>query len=370
MSVAQRSTVATRPALVTGAGGQDGYILARRLLAEGREVHAVVRRASSVQDLPRSPEEVRRLVVHEQDVADTERLEQLVRTVRPDEVYNLAGQSSVSASFADPRATWRTNVEPVVILLEAIRTHSPATVLYQSSSSEMFGGAPGETVVHDEDSPLLPQSPYAAAKAAAHLACHAYREGFDLRVACGILFNHESSRRPGSFLSRKVVDHVQRLRAAGDSRRADLPPLAMGNLKARRDWGFAPDYVDGILLVARQIQVRAAVLGQPVEPDEGRSYRDYVLGTGRLHAVWELVDRAFACAGFELGWALDAPDPAEWEARFRDSGELAVKVDPSFLRPADPIAIQADPGRARRELGWSPRQGLDVFLEEMLQHVT
>ena len=370
MSRRQAPDVRPGPAVVTGAAGQDGYLLARRLLAEDREVHALVRRASTVQDLPRSAEEARRFVVHEQDVTDTERLEQLVRTVRPDEVYNLAGQSSVSASFADPRATWRTNVDPVVTLLEAIRTHSPATVLYQSSSSEMFGGSPGETVVHDEDSPLLPQSPYAAAKAAAHLACHVYREGFGVRVACGVLFNHESSRRPGSFLSRKVVDHVQRLRAAGGSQRGDVPPLAMGNLKARRDWGFAPDYVDGILLVARQIQVRAAVLGLPVEPDDGRSYRDYVLGTGRLHAVWELVDRAFACAGFELDWTLDAPAPADWEARFRDTGALAVKVDPSFLRPADPIAIQADPGRAQRELGWSPRQGLDVFLKEMLQHVT
>ena len=322
----------TRPtSIVTGASGQDGYLLTRRLLDLGGGVHAVVRNRAAVADLPRTRDEAKRLTVHVMDILDAASLAALVDRVQPDEIYNLAGQSSVSASFVDPDTTWRTNVEPVLAFLEAMRTRSPASRLYQSSSSEMFGSIPGGEVVHDERSPLAPQSPYAAAKAAAHLACAAYRSAYGLRVACGILFNHESRRRSGAFLSRKVVD-----------------------------------YVGGILLVARQIEVRASVLDRPAEPDIGASYRDYVLGTGTLTAVWELVDRAFHHGGFALRWSRESNDPAEWRAWFEDTGELAVVVDSTYLRPADPAAIQADPSLARRELGWSPHVGLEPFLAEML----
>jgi GDPmannose 4,6-dehydratase len=274
--------------------------------------------------------------------------------VRPEELYNLAGVSSVGASFADPRATWDSNAHAVVHLLDAVRTDSPATRFYQASSGEMFGSAPGASIVHDEESALNPQSPYAAAKAAAHLLCRSYRESYDLRIACGILFNHESHRRGGAFLTRKVVDHLHGL-AAGAERR----PLALGNLEVQRDWGYAPDYVDAMVAILRQASIRGV-------PDEARFYRDYVLGTGRLHHVWELVDRAFALAGFELGWQLDGDDPLDWGASFADSGEPAVVVDAAFIRPSDPLAIGADPSRIVEELGWEPRPGLDAFLEDML----
>jgi len=357
----------TRPtSIVTGASGQDGYLLAQQLLDRGGEVHAVVRRPAAVADLPRTRDEAKRLTVHVMDIVDAAALAALVDRVQPDEIYNLAGQSSVSASFADPDTTWRTNVEPVLAFLEAIRTRSPASRLYQSSSSEMFGSIPGGEVVHDERSPLAPQSPYAAAKAAAHVACAAYRTSYGLRVACGILFNHESRRRSGAFLSRKVVDYVGAMRAARGRDAGPRSPLRMGNLSVRRDWGYAPDYVDGIILVARQIEVRASVLGCTAEPDTGASYRDYVLGTGTLTAVWELVDRAFHHGGFALRWSRESNNPAEWRAWFEDTGELAVVVDSTYLRPADPAAIQADPSLARRELGWSPQVGLEAFLAEML----
>jgi GDPmannose 4,6-dehydratase len=370
MTLEPHSASAPKVSLVTGAGGQDGYLLGRRLLAEGHDVHAVVRDPRRVADLPAGADEARRFHVHTVDLLDSSALQDLVRRVRPDELYNLAGLSSVSASFRDPWTTWETNARPVVAMLEAVRDTSHHTRFYQASSSEMFGGLPGETVVHDEDSPLLPQSPYAAAKASAHLACHVFRAAFDLRIACGIAFNHESSRRPASFLSRKVVDHVRNLRSIDHAELRLVPPLRMGNLAARRDWGFAPDYVDGMVRIARQVGVRARLLGRDPEPDRGSSYRDYVLGTGQLHAVWELVDRAFALGGFELDWDLASRDPTTWGARFQDSGAPAVIVDPGFLRPADPIAIQADPTRARNELGWTPRVDLDVFLIEMLANAT
>lgn len=351
-------------ALVTGASGQDGYFLSRRLLEEGGEVHAAVRDAARVSGLTRGRSEARRFVPHELDLLDRAALTKLVARIQPDEIYNLAGQSSVAASFSDPQTTWDTNVQPVLTILEAIRVHSPATRLYQSSSSEMFGGVPGGLVTHDESTPLAPQSPYAAAKAAAHVACNAFRASFGLRVACGILFNHESSRRSPSFLSRKVVDHVHQLQhwAVGEPRHV----LRTGSLDVRRDWGYAPDYVEGILLITRQVGVRSTVLGRPREPDAGSSYRDYVLATGQTHAVWELVDRAFHHGGFELDWTLDASDPLGWTARFADTGESAVAVDPTLVRPADPHEIRAMPSRARAELGWSPRIGLDPFLREML----
>jgi len=285
---------------------------------------------------------------------DHDQVRALVGELRPEELYNLAGESSVGASFADPRATWDSNAHVVVHLLDAVRRDSPATRFYQASSGEMFGSVPGESVVHDESSALNPQSPYAAAKAAAHLLCRSYRESYDLRIACGILFNHESHRRGPEFLTRKVVDHLHTLRA-GEER----GPLALGNLKAQRDWGYAPDYVDAMIAILRQAAIRGI-------PDEGRAYRDYVLGTGRLHHVWELVDRAFALAGFELAWQLERDDPLEWRAAFADSGEPAVVVDPAFIRPSDPIAIAADPSRIAEDLGWEPRPGLDAFLEDML----
>ncbi|MEP7082644.1 MAG: GDP-mannose 4,6-dehydratase [Chloroflexota bacterium] len=352
-------------AIVTGAAGQDGYYLVRRLLEEGADVHAVVREGGRSPDFGTLPDRGS-LTVHRLDINDVAGYGELVARVRPDELYNLAGLSSVSLSFADPSATWRTNADSVQALLEALRTGSPETRFYQSSSTEMFGAEPGEAVTHDEESRLAPQSPYAAAKAAAHLACDAYRRTYGLRVAAGIVSNHESRRRAPSFLTRRVVDHVRMLRSAPERVR-NGPPLTVGNLAAQRDWGFAPDYVDGMVRVARQIEVRAKTLEHPPDADVGASYRDYVLGSGELHAVWQLVDRAFTLAELELDWDRSSPDPGKWSATFRAAGTSAVVVDPALIRPTDPAAIRADARRAREELGWRPRTGLDCFLRDMLE---
>lgn len=335
-------------AIVTGATGQDGYFLVNRLLADGWTVHAAVRNVAAAKSLFGGHE---RLVAVQGDLRDPVSLAALVAAVCPEELYNLAGESSVSASFDDPRATWDTNANVVVQLLDAVRKHSPETRVYQASSGEMFGSTPGGDVVHDEDSALSPQSPYAAAKAAAHLLCRSYRESYDVRIACGVLFNHESHRRGPRFLSRKVVDHLQR---------GGRAPLYVGNLKAERDWGFAPDYVEGMITVLRQTSVRGVA-------DDPSEYRDYVLGTGQLHAVWQLIDTAFALAGHELAWSLEGADTLAWNATYADTGDLAIGVDPAFVRPADPRAIAANPSRIRAELGWAPRVGLEVFLRDMLE---
>jgi GDPmannose 4,6-dehydratase len=360
-------------AVVIGASGQDGYFLTTRLLAEGYyEVHAATRCPDALRSLAALPEARERLSVHEVELTEPSSLFELIERARPAEIYNLAGQSSVSRSFDDPIGTWRTNAGFVAELLECVRLRSPATRLYQASSSDMFGGAAGERVRHDEESVLNPQSPYASAKAAAHLLCRAYREAYDLRIACGILSNHESHRRPAQFLSRKIADYARELRRAGNT--SPPAPLKMGNLKVRRDWGFAPDYVEGMQMVLRQIEVRSAraragSTGETAaDADEGRAYRDYVLGTGRTHAVWELVDAAFRLAGFALDWRLEGDEPARWHALFNATGRLAVEVDPELLRPTDPLAIEVDITRARRDLGWSPRAGVEVFLKDMLDN--
>ena len=361
------TAITPRAAVVVGASGQDGYFLTERLLAEGWRVHATTRHPAHLRALAGLAEG--RLSVHAVELTEPDELFGLIGRERPEEVYNLAGQSSVSRSFAEPRETWRTNAEFVAGMLECVRLRSPATRLYQASSTDVFGGAAGGSVLYDEDSPLDPQSPYASAKAAGHLLCRSYRKAYNLRIACGILSNHESHRRPAQFLTRKIADHVRALRRRGPG---SLPPLRVGHLKIRRDWGFAPDYVEGMQLILRQVAVRAARRETRARgdggaaADEGRDYRDYVLGTGRSRAVWELVDAAFRLAGFALEWELEGDDPARWRARFRGTDESAVEADAALLRPADPLVIQVNAERARRELGWSPREGLDIFLEDML----
>jgi GDPmannose 4,6-dehydratase len=352
-------------AVVTGAGGQDGHFLTERLLSDGWTVHATTRQ-SAISGLEYLPDDLKlRLRLHQIDLLKPQPMFDLIKRVQPTEFYNLAGQSSVSKSFDDPLYTWQTNTESVVHLLECIRKNSPHTRFYQASSTDMFGRPPNDRALFNEVSALNPQSPYASAKAAAHLLCHSYREVYGLRIASGILSNHESHRRPASFLSRKVVEHVRLLKELSSGQLANSSPLAVGHLKVRRDWGFAPDYVEGMCRIMRQIETRGQMSGQALEPDEGCNYRDYVLATGRTSAVWELIDRAFTIGGFSLDWDLEGNDPAAWRANFQATKTPAVTVNPDLLRTAEPLVIGADPSRAQRELGWAPRQGLEVFLSDM-----
>src|SRR2546421_9834582 len=360
----------SRVAIVTGAAGQDGYFLTERLLREGWVVHATARRTDS-QRFDRLPADaIARLHAHQIDLQQPQTIFDLVVQTQPDEFYNLAGQSSVSKSFSDPLYTWQTNVESVVHLLECLRKNSPHTRFYQASSTDMFGTPASGATVYNEDSALNPQSPYASAKASAHLLCHSYRDVYGLRIASGILSNHESHRRPASFLSRKVVEHVRRLKGFSDGQIANASPLVVGNLKIRRDWGFAPDYVEGMCRILRQIKIRAEVAERVAESDEGANYRDYVLATGKTHSVWELVDCAFTISGFDLDWELEGDDPAAWHAYFRSTGMPAVTVNPDLLRTAEPLVIRVDPSRAEKELGWAPTQGLEVFLRDMFDKIS
>lgn len=355
-------------AIVIGASGQDGYFLTERLLGESWTVHATVRRPQALDRLAGSEDARDRLQIHAVELESPQELFDLIAQVQPEEIYNLAGQSSVSHSFTDPGIAWRTNADFVAELLECVRVKSPNTRIYQASSTDMFGGSTDQTVFYDENSALNPRSPYACAKAAAHKLCQFYRETYGLRIASGILANHESHRRPGSFLTRKVVEHVLTLKNLSSAQAGNSSPLTLGNLKVRRDWGFAPDYVDGMCRILRQIAVRAAQTGD-APADIGSNYRDYLLATGKTHAVWELVDSAFRISGIEIEWDLEGDDPALWRGYFSGTRAPAVIVDPQLLRMSEPLVIQVDPGRARKELGWAPRLGLEVFLNDMFANL-
>ena len=307
-------------AVITGITGQDGSYLAEFLLAKGYEVVGVVRRTSH-HSYERIDHLVSRIRIEPADLLDQHSLTTVIRDVQPDEVYNLAAQSFVPTSFSQPVLTGEFTALGVTRLLEAVRLACPTARFYQASSSEMFGKV--QETPQRESTPFYPRSPYGVAKLYGHWITVNYRESYGLYAVSGILFNHESPRRGIEFVTRKVTDAVARIR------HGLATTLPLGNLEARRDWGFAGDYVDAMW----------RMLQQP-EP------LDYVIGTGETHSVGELVEIAFARAGLD------------WRAH--------VTVDPRFYRPAEVDLLQADPSRARNELDWTPQVSFAGLVEMMV----
>jgi GDPmannose 4,6-dehydratase len=295
-------------ALITGVTGQDGSYLAELLLAKGYEVVGVVRRTSH-HSYERIEHLLDRIEVVAADLLDQHSLTVVLQDTRPDEVYNLAAQSYVPTSWTQPVLTGEFTALGVTRILEAIRLVHPSARFYQASSSEMFGRVT-ETPQRETTS-FYPRSPYGVAKVYGHWITVNYRESYDLYAVSGILFNHESPRRGIEFVTRKVTDGVARIKL-GLARE-----LRLGNLDARRDWGFAGDYVEAMWRMLQQ-------------PGPG----DYVIGTGQTHSVRELVEAAFGHVGLD------------WRKH--------VVNDPKYMRPAEVDLLQADPSKARRELGWTP----------------
>jgi len=299
----------TQRALITGITGQDGSYLAELLLEQGYEVFGMVRR-SSTQTLDRIEHLRDRLTLMQGDLLDQSSLAIILRDVRPREVYNLAAQSFVATSWNQPVLTGEFTALGVTRLLEAVRQVDPAIRFYQASSSEMFGRV--RETPQTETTPFHPRSPYAVAKAYGHYIAVNYRESYGMFVCSGILFNHESPRRGLEFVTRKITDGVARIKH-GLARE-----LRLGNLDARRDWGFAGDYVEAMWRMLQQAQ-----------PD------DYVVATGETHSVQAFCEVAFARAGLD------------WRAH--------VVVDPQFVRPAEVDMLLGDASKARTALGWKPR---------------
>ena len=307
-------------ALITGITGQDGSYLAELLLEKGYRVVGVVRRTSH-HAYERIGHLLDRVEIVPADLLDQHSLTMVIRDVEPDEIYNLAAQSFVPTSFSQPVLTGEFTALGVTRILEAVRLARPAARFYQASSSEMFGKA--VETPQRETTPFHPRSPYGVAKVYGHWITVNYRESYGLYAVSGILFNHESPRRGLEFVTRKISDGVARIKL-GRARE-----LRLGNLEARRDWGFAGDYVRAMWLMLQQDM-----------PD------DYVVGTGATHSVREFAEIAFQHLG--LAW------------------QDYVKVDSRFVRPAEVDLLLADPGKARERLGWTPSVGFEDLVRMMV----
>jgi GDPmannose 4,6-dehydratase len=310
----------SRRALITGITGQDGSYLAELLLHKGYEVHGMVRRLSSENHHRLEP--IRdRIQIHTGDLLDQRSLGDVMRASEPEEIYNLAAMSFVGASWNQPTLTAEFTGLGVTRMLEAMREVCPEARFYQASSSEMFGKV--RESPQNELTPFYPRSPYGVAKVYAHFITVNYRESYGLFACSGILFNHESPRRSLEFVTRKITH------AAAAIKLGLAKELALGNTDARRDWGYAPDFVDAMWRMLQQD-----------EPE------DYVVGTGVVHSVQDLIDIAFAHVGLE---------PAEY-----------VRQDPRFMRPAEVDLLIADPTKTREELDWEPTVDFEQLVKLMV----
>jgi GDPmannose 4,6-dehydratase len=304
-----------KTALITGITGQDGSYLAELLLSKGYEVHGIIRRASTFNtgridhiytDLHDAES---KLFLHYGDLSDSEQINNIMYNLKPDEVYHLGAQSHVRVSFDTPEYTGNVTGLGTARILEAVRRSNNDTRFYQASSSELFGSsAPPQS----ETTPFQPRSPYACAKLYAYWMTRNYRDGYNIFASNGILFNHESPRRGGTFVTRKITRAIARIKAKKEQF------LYLGNLEARRDWGFSPEYVEAMWRIL-----------QHDRPD------DYVMGTGTAYSVQEFLDEAFAYVGLKV--------------------EDHVKIDPRYFRPTEVESLIADPSKAKRDLGWAPK---------------
>jgi len=342
-------------ALITGITGQDGSYLAEFLLSKGYIVHGVIRRTSTFNTHridhiyvdPHNPNA--RIFLHYGDLSDSGQLMHLIYNIQPDEIYHLGAQSHVRVSFDIPEYTGDITGLGTTRILEAIRRSGIKTRFYQASSSEMFGASPPP---QNEKTTFYPRSPYAAAKVYAYWMTVNYREAYNLFACNGILFNHESPRRGETFVTRKITRAVAHILAGKQNK------LYLGNLNAKRDWGFAPEYVEMMWLML-----------QAEEPD------DYVVGTGESHSVREFVEKAFSYAGIEIEWKGEGVEEKGFvksvdERRVKNVkvGDVIIEIDPKYFRPTEVEHLQADITKARQKLGWEPRTTFEELVMIMVDY--
>ncbi|MBI2053140.1 MAG: GDP-mannose 4,6-dehydratase [Candidatus Sungbacteria bacterium] len=313
-----------KKAFITGIAGQDGSYLAELLLKKGYEVHGLLRRVA-VEDhrerLSRLQGSAGKIRLHAGDVSDYPTVWRLIASIKPDEVYHLAAQSFVGESFTDPISTMRINIDGTAYLLSAIKELHPVCRFYFAATSEMFGRV--LTSPQNEETPFNPVSPYGISKLAGFYLVRMYREGYGLFAVSGILFNHESPRRGHEFVTRKITHTAARIKLGLEKE------LRLGNLDAKRDWGYAGDYVEAMWRMLQQ-----------------KTPRDFVIGSGETHTVREFVEETFGYLG--LDW------------------KKYVKIDKAFFRPVDVHLLLADAARARRALGWKPKTGFRALVRMMV----
>ena len=347
-------------ALITGITGQDGSYLAELLLKKGYEVHGLIRRASTfnterIEHIYQDPHDPQaRIFLHYGDLSDAGQLTNLIYNIQPDEVYHLAAQSHVRVSFDIPEYTGDVVGLGTTRILEALRRSGLKLRFYQASSSEMYGNSPPP---QNEETPFMPRSPYAAAKVYAFHMVKNYREGYGLFAVNGILFNHESPRRGETFVTRKITRAVARIRYGFNE------SLYLGNLEARRDWGYAPDYVEAMW---KMLQLE--------KPE------DFVIATNENHSVREFCERAFQEAGIEIAWRGHGVEEAGVLAGFKRpfsslssgvvlpaEGSTIVRIDPRYFRPTEVDNLQGDATKARKLLGWEPKTTFKELVKIMVR---
>lgn len=322
-----------KKALITGVTGQDGSYLAELLLEKGYEVHGIIRRASTfntgrIDHLYQDPHiQGSRFFLHYGDLSDSSNISRLIKTVQPDEIYHLGAQSHVRVSFDLPEYTGDVTGLGTVRILDAIREMGTKVKFYQASSSEMFGKV--REIPQNEETCFYPRSPYGCAKVYAYWIARNYRESYDLFVCNGILFNHESPRRGETFVTRKITRGLSRIVHGIDEK------LYLGNLDAKRDWGYARDYVEGMW---RMLQQGVA--------------DDYVLATGEVHTVREFVEESARVSGLDIRWEGTGIHERGVDAR---TGKIVIEIDPKYFRPAEVDVLVGDSSKARERLGWEPK---------------
>lgn len=329
-----------KKALVTGIRGQDGAYLAKLLLEKGYEVWGADRRSgdSSCWRLKELGIDKEVKIVY-MDLLELTNIIKVIEKIKPDEIYNLAAQSFVQASFDQPILTAEVNAIGVLRILEAIRTVKPDARFYQASTSEMFGQV--QEIPQTEKTPFYPRSPYGVSKLFGHWITVNYRESYGIFACSGILFNHESPLRGLEFVTRKITYSLARIKYGLQDK------LLLGNLEAKRDWGYAPEYVEAMWLM----------LQQP-EPD------DYVIATGETHTVKEFVEKAAEIAGFKIEWVGEGVNTRGVDTK---SGKVIVEVSPEFYRPAEVDILIGNPEKAKRKLGWYPRTKFEELVRIMME---
>jgi GDPmannose 4,6-dehydratase len=330
----------SKSALITGITGQDGSYLAELLLEKGYTVHGIVRRSSlfnrtRIEHLNGNP----KLHLHYGDLTDSSNLNRLLEKTEPTEIYNLAAQSHVQVSFEVPEYTAEVDATGTLRLLDAIKDTGVPARFYQASTSELYGKV--QEVPQTEKTPFYPRSPYAVAKLYSFWIVVNYRESYNLHASNGILFNHESPRRGENFVTRKITLGVAKIKAG------KLDHLTMGNVDARRDWGYAPDYVKMMWMMLQQDK-----------PD------DYVVATNEMHTVREFIEKSFGYAGIQIEWQGHGVDEIAIDKK---TGKKIVAIDPKFFRPAEVEQLLGNPAKAKQVLGWEPEVKFEQLVKIMTQ---
>ncbi len=331
-----------KKAFITGVSGQDGSYLAEFLLEKGYEVHAIIRRSSVF-----TTQRIDHIIGHENfktyhgDLTDSSNLHSLLNKIVPDEVYNLGAQSHVAVSFEVPEYTAEVDAVGTIRLLDAIKDLGQNPRFYQASTSELFGGLP-ESAPQSETTPFYPKSPYGAAKLYGYWVTVNYREAYGLYACNGILFNHESPRRGETFVTKKITKAAARISQG----RQDI--LTLGNLDAKRDWGYAKDYVECMWMMLQQD-----------EPD------DYVIASGETYTVRQFTEWAFEAAGINLQWEGEGVDERAIDSA---TGITRVAISPKYFRPAEVDLLWGDPSKAKAKLGWEPKTSIRELIDIMVQY--